>query len=308
MKKILIAMLIMIILISVGCSNEPSNDLNEEPQKDKNTETITYKTENGDIEVPKNPQRIVVLYGTLSGHVMALDGNIVGVEKWSMDNPNYEGYLDNAVEVSDENIEKIMDLDPDLIITGSTNKNLDKLQKIAPTVSFTYGKLGYLEQYLEVGKLMNKEDEAKKWIDDFRAKAKKAGEDIKAKIGEDSTVSVIEGDNKQMYVFGDNWGRGTEILYKEMGLKMPEKVKEDALKEGYFALSSEVLPEYSGDYIVFSKNTEGDNSFQETETYKNIPAVKNDRLLEVDANRFYFNDPISLDYQLDKFIEFFLGE
>lgn len=308
MKKILIAMLIMIILISVGCSNEPSNDLNEEQQEDKNTETITYKSENGDIEVPKNPQRIVVLYGTLSGHVMALDGNIVGVEKWSMDNPNYEGYLDNAVEVSDENIEKIMDLDPDLIITGSTNKNLDKFQKIAPTVSFTYGKLGYLEQYLEVGKLMNKEDEAKKWIDDFRAKAKKSGEDIKAKIGEDSTVSVIEGDNKQMYVFGDNWGRGTEILYKEMGLKMPEKVKEDALKEGYFALSSEVLPEYSGDYIVFSKNTEGDNSFQETKTYKNIPAVKNNRVLEVDTNKFNFNDPISLDYQLDKFIEFFLGQ
>lgn len=308
MKKILIAMLIMIILISVGCSNEPSNDLNEEQQEDKNTETITYKSENGDIEVPKNPQRIVVLYGTLSGHVMALDGNIVGVEKWSMDNPNYEGYLDNAVEVSDENIEKIMDLDPDLIITGSTNKNLDKFQKIAPTVSFTYGKLGYLERYLEVGKLMNKEDEAKKWIDNFRAKAKKSGEDIKAKIGEDSTVSVIEGDNKQMYVFGDNWGRGTEILYKEMGLKMPEKVKEDALKEGYFALSSEVLPEYSGDYIVFSKNTEGDNSFQETKTYKNIPAVKNNRVLEVDTNKFNFNDPISLDYQLDKFIEFFLGQ
>ena len=32
--------------------------------------------------------------------------------------------------------------------------------------------------------------------------------------------------DKQLYVYGDNWGRGTEILYQEMKLNMPEKVKE----------------------------------------------------------------------------------
>ena len=75
----------------------------------------------------------------------------------------------------------------------------------------------------------------------FKKRAKAAGEEIKAKIGEDATVSVIENFDKQLYVFGDNWGRGTEILYQEMKLKMPEKVKEMALKEGYYALSLEVL-------------------------------------------------------------------
>ncbi len=55
---------------------------------------------------------------------------------------------------------------------------------------------------------------------------------------------------------------------------MPEKVKEKALKEGYYALSTEVLPEFAGDYLIVSKNKDTDNSFQETESYKNIPAVK----------------------------------
>ncbi|TMZ31960.1 ABC transporter substrate-binding protein, partial [Klebsiella pneumoniae] len=109
------------------------------------------------------------------------------------------------------------------------------------------------------------------------------------------------------YVFGDNWGRGTEILYQEMKLKMPEKVKEMALKDGYYALSLEVLPEFAGDYLVFSKYDDRDTSYEETETYQNIPAVKNGRVLEVDAKAFYFNDPLTLEYQLEVFEEYFLN-
>ena len=46
------------------------------------------------------------------------------------------------------------------------------------------------------------------------------------------------------------------------------KSKRKALKEGYYALSTEVLPEFAGDYLIVSKNKETDNSFQETESYK----------------------------------------
>ncbi len=238
---------------------------------------------------------------------MALDVPLVGVDSWSKMNPRYEK-LKDMEEVTDENLEKIIELDPDLIIGLSNIKNVDKLKEIAPTVTYTYGKVDYLTQHIEIGKLLNKEEAARSWVEDFKKRAKAAGEDIKAEIGEDTTVSVIESFDKQLYVFGDNWGRGTEILYQEMGLNMPEKVKEEALEQGYYALSPEVLPEFAGDYLIFSKNADADNSFQETETYKNIPAVKNDRVFEVNAKEFYFNDPITLDYQLDYFKEAFLGK
>lgn len=295
MKKTLVLLMMAFVLIFSACSNQQDNG---STSNDKN-KTISYQSENGPIEVPANPQRIVVLNSFVSGHVMALGGNIVGIDTWSKANPRYQKYLSNAIEVSDENIEKIIELNPDLIIVAPTNKNIDKLSKIAPTVTYTYGKVDYLTQYLEVGKLMNKEKVAQEWIDNFKERAQKAGEEIKAKIGENATVSVIESFDKQLYVFGDNFGRGTEILYKEMKLKMPEKVREKAQKQGYYAISPEVLPEFVGDYIVFSKNSSADNSFQETKTYKNIPAVKNNRVIEVNASEFYFNDPLTLDYQLD---------
>jgi iron complex transport system substrate-binding protein len=306
MKKRLSPFILLLVLIISACGNESTKKENTAAPQEKKSETITYESENGPIEVPADPQRVVVL-SSFAGNVMALDVNLVGVDSWSKMNPRFEKKLTDVEEVTDESLEKIIELEPDLIIGLSNIKNVDKLSEIAPTVTYTYGKVDYLTQHLEIGKLLNKEKEAQTWIDDFKHRAQKAGEDIRAKIGEDTTVSVIENFDKQLYVFGDNWGRGTEILYQEMKLKMPEKVKEMALKDGYYALSLEVLPEFAGDYVIFSKNQDTDNSFQETDTYKYIPAVKNNQLLEVNAKEFYFNDPITLDFQLDYFIDSFLG-
>lgn len=322
MKKILIPMLLIFALIFSACSNEAvkqeeASTLEEVTTEEKfkttdmeeaKSETIIYESENGPIEVPAKAERVVVLSSFTSGSVMALDANIVGIDKWSKMNPRYEKYIKDAEEVSDESLEKIIELEPDLIIAPSTSKNIEKLKEIAPTVTFTYGKVDYLEKYLEIGKLLNREEEAKAWVDDFKARASKIGEKIKTKIGADATISVIESFEKQLYVFGDNWGRGTEVLYQEMGLKMPDKVKENALKDGYYALSAEVLPEFAGDYIIFSKDPDADHSFQDTDVYKNIPAVKNNGVFEVNAKEFYYNDPITLDFQLDFIKKNLLGE
>ncbi|KZN98345.1 iron-hydroxamate ABC transporter substrate-binding protein [Bacillus badius] len=306
MKKIIISCLLLIVLVLSACSGGES-DKKKAASKESKPKMITYEAETGPVKVPADPKRVVVLQ-SFAGNVMALDVNLVGVDSWSKMNPRFAKQLKNAEEVSDENLEKIIELNPDLIIGLSTTKNIDKLKEIAPTVTYTYGKADYLTQHIEIGKLLNKEKEAQAWVDDFKKRAHSAGKDIKAKIGEDTTISVIENFDKQLYVFGDNWGRGTEILYQEMKLKMPEKVKKMALKDGYYALSLEVLPEFSGDYVVLSKNSDTDHSFQETDTYKNIPAVKNNRLFEVNAKEFYFNDPITLEFQLDYFVQHFLGK
>ncbi|WP_462412983.1 iron-hydroxamate ABC transporter substrate-binding protein [Neobacillus sp. Marseille-QA0830] len=304
MKKSVLSILLILVLILSACGGANQSEGSKDNKKTAGTDTITYQSETGPVEVPANPKRVIVL-SSFAGNVLSLGVNIVGVDSWSKMNPEFK-QLKDVEEVTDENLEKIIELNPDLIIGLSTIKNVDKLKEIAPTVTFTYGKLDYLNQHIEIGKLLNKEDEAKKWVEQFKKDAAAAGEDIKAKIGEDATVSVIENFDKQLYVFGDNWARGTEILYQEMKLNMPEKVKADALKPGYYAISPEVLSDYAGDYIIFSKNADNDTSFQQTETYKNIPAVKNKHVFEANAKAFYFNDPISLEYQLEFFKKSFL--
>lgn len=302
MKKLIIPFAFLLVLL-MACSNEGAETDNT---TDNTSDTITYESENGPVEVPADPQRVVVL-SSFAGNVMALDVNLVGVDAWAKMNPQWEEDLAEVEEVSDESLETILELEPDLIIGLTGINNVDKLNEIAPTVLFTYGAVDYLTQHLEIGKLLNKEEEAKNWINDFKQRAEEAGEEIRAEIGEDATVSVIENFDKQLYVYGDNWGRGTEILYQEMDLKMPEKVAEEAQEAGYYAMSLEVLPEYAGDYMIFSRFDETDNSFMESDIYQNIPAVANDNVFEVNGHEFYFNDPLTLELQLAFFKEAFLN-
>ncbi|MGE7908309.1 iron-hydroxamate ABC transporter substrate-binding protein [Lysinibacillus xylanilyticus] len=304
MKKWLLPMFMIVVLVLAACGNKEEKA--DEGSKDKaSAETITYQSESGPIEVPANPKRVVVL-SSFVGDLLKLGVNVVGIDSWSKDNPNFQDEIKDAVVVENTDIEKIIELDPDLIIGLNGIENADKLAEIAPTVLYTYGKVDYLQQFIEIGKVVNKEKEATDWVKDFKERAAESGKKIKEKIGEDATVTVAEMFNKQMYVYGDNWGRGTEILYQEMGLKMPEKVKQDALKPGYFAISTEVLNEYAGDYVIFSTFKGEDSAIKNAAWFKDLEAVKNGHLFEVNGNEFYFNDPITLDYQLDFFEKKFL--
>jgi iron complex transport system substrate-binding protein len=306
MKKLLLPFILLVALIISACGTDTSKEEENTAPAEKKSETITYQSENGPIEVPADPQRVILLSG-FTGNVISLGVNVVGVDTWSKNNPTFEKEMKDVAEVSDEDLEKIIELEPDLIIGLSNIKNVDKLSEIAPTVTYTWGKVDYLTQHIEIGKLLNKEKEAQSWVDNFKKEAESAGEEIRAKIGEDATVSVMESYGKDLYVFGSNWARGTEILYQAMKLKMPEKVKEVAESSGYFTLSAEVIPEYAGDYVILSKYSDADTSFQETETYKNIPAVKNNRVFEMNGQGASFSDPITLEKQLEFIKKSFLG-
>lgn len=304
MKKWALVLLVAVMMVLAACGNSKNED-EKSSAKDEN-KTITYKSEEGDIKVPAAPKRVVAL--TNSGNLLALGINLVGTEEWSKKSPLYEEDLKDVETVSDQDVEKISALKPDLIVAANTNANLDKLKKVAPTVTYTYNKVDYLEQHIELGKLVNKEDEATKWVADYKEKAAKLGEEVKAKIGEDATVTVLESYNKSMSVLGTSWGRGTEVLYQEMGMKMPQKVTDATKKDGYFTLSQEVLSDYVGDYLILSKYADQDNSFQETKSFKNMSAAKEGHVYEANAYAFMYNDPIAIDYQLDFFKESFLGK
>ncbi|TKJ94048.1 ABC transporter substrate-binding protein [Paenibacillus sp. CFBP13512] len=315
MKKLLLPLMMVIVLVLSACGNasEKQATTGNTSSSEASTSTpaatgtITYQSETGPVEVPANPQRVIALAG-YAGNLIALGVPLVGVDSWTKADPNFAEQLKDVAEVSDENIEKMIELKPDLIIAASDTKNMDKLKKIAPVVAYTYNKVDYLKQVEEIAKAVNQADKGAAWIADFKERAQKAGTEIKAKIGDDATVTVMEGDSKQLYIFGSAWGRGTEIIYQAMGLKMPDKVKEMTSEKGYYDLSLEVLPEYLGDYVFYSKDPSVDASFQNTDTYKNIPAVKNKHVFEVDARGFYFNDAASLDYQLDFITKSLLGQ
>ena len=139
MKKLIIPILFLLVLIISACGNDETT--NEVDATETESKTFTYQSETGPIEVPKDPQRIIAL--TNGPNVLALDANIVGIDEWTNTNPLFAERLEGVEIVTEDNLEKIIELEPDLIIAGSYMKNIDKLNEIAPTVAYTWGKLDF---------------------------------------------------------------------------------------------------------------------------------------------------------------------
>ena len=290
MKKISLLSSLLLVTILFGCANKES----------ANQERVEYKTSDGEvIKVPKDPKRIVVL-GRYTGDVLKFDGDVVGCDSYSKEDPLFKQKLKEAKVISEDQVESIAKLKPDLIIGLSTAKNADKIKKIAPTVLFNYGEYNYLEQPVEVAKVLNKEKEGKEWQASFKKELKATKVAIKKKIG-NQTISIIENFNKDLTLFGDQWARGGEILYQGMQLKMPASVKKMTEKTGTANISLEALPNYVGDYLIVSKNKNQSTAFMESKIYKNLKPVKNKKVFVVDAAIFNFNDAMTLDYQLKYF-------
>ncbi|RIP37452.1 ferrichrome ABC transporter substrate-binding protein [Staphylococcus gallinarum] len=289
MKKLLFP-LIALVLILAACGNKSDSDSKKE-------ETKTYKLDSGkNIDVPKSPKRIAVVAPTYAGGIKYLGGNIVAVNKQVDSSKLLKDKFKGVTKVGDNDVEKIAKSKPDLIIVYSTDKNIKKYKKIAPTVVFDYGKHKYLDQQQELGKLLGKEDKVKDWEEKWKAQTKKDGKEIKDKIGKDATVSIFDEYDKKLYSYGPNWGRGGEVLYQAFGLKMPEKLDKLVKKEGWAEIKQEKLADYAGDYIISTSEGKATPSYAKTDLWNNIPAVKNDNVIKVQAETYWYNDPYTLEY------------
>lgn len=292
MKKYFSFMMLLTISILLAACNSEENT-----EEESSEDTVTYESEFGPVEVPENPERIVAL--TYGPNLHSLDVNMVGADQWTKANPLFEEDLEDVAQVTEAEPETIIAEDPDLIIAGAHMENLEEIEQIAPTVTYTWGELDYLEQQIEIGKLVGKEDEAREWAEDFESRAADIGEDVKAQHGDDTTVTLFETDGNSFYVFGEAWGRGSEILYQAMDLNMPEDVEESVSEEGYHEISQEVLADFAGDYIVLSRGEDTDMSFTEDEVWQSIPAVQEGNVIEIDTEATSYSDPTTLEYLLE---------
>jgi ABC-type Fe3+-hydroxamate transport system, periplasmic component len=268
------------------------------------SETVTFHAANGDIQVPKNPKRIVDTTDFYTGYFLALGAKPVGIGEGAMSNPYFKDMLDGVVSLgNDASPENILKLQPDLIIVYAGTENLDQLERIAPVVAIEYGKKNYKDQMLDFGKLTNKEDEAKQWIKQWEEKISDLKPRVQEAVG-DKTVSIINPYEQGLYIFGHNFGRGGEIIYGEFGLKAPAEAQKAAIDSGtgWASISLEKLPDFAGD-IIFTCPWSGDTSdpsvVYDSNLWKNLPAVKGNHVFQLNPAADTYNDPVSLDAQLE---------
>ena len=288
MKKF-IAFIILVTLLLASCSHQS--------EEEKSEDTRSYELDSGKkIDIPKKPKRIAVIANTYAGGLKYLGGNIVGVTKDIDKSKVLKDKFKNTEKFSENDVEKVAKLKPDLIIVDTTDKNIKKYQKIASTIPIEYGKKDYLDTQIELGKMIGKEEKSRQWVKEWKDQTSKDSKEIKQQIGENATISIFDDFSKTIYAFGKSWGRGGEVVYQAFNLKMPNALEKVVKKDGWKELSQEKLPQYSGDYIITMCERKSKPEFEKNNIWKNIPAVKNNHVINVKAETYWFNDPYSLDY------------
>ena len=285
------------LLVACGSSSKSKNSASSDKVELSSKPKIDGFHYYGDI--PKNPKRIASLSSTYTGYLLQLGFDPVTVTSYDAKNPVLKEKVKNAKVLMPEDLESIAKQKPDLIVVDASDKNIDELKKIAPTIAIDYGKNDYLEILNRFGQIFGKEKEADQWIADWKSKTADIGKQLKEKLGQNVTFTVVGLYEKEIYLFGNNWGRGGEVIYKSLGFDAPQKVKDEVFPSGYLQVSQETVSEYIGDYVlVAAEDDKTGSSLYESDVWKSIPAVQQNHILKVDANAFYFNDPLTLEYEL----------
>ena len=292
MKKSWIGLLGIVMAMSmVACSNSPDTSgttSGEGAASDQGSEMITVEDMKGTVSIPANPQRVVDVSGS-ADELIILDVPFVGSANTSMFDgvtvpPNLEEYFtENNVEVvgnysgsvGELNLEKIAELNPDLIIMNIRHEKVyDQLKEIAPTVMLDddMNYVNWKGRFQQLGEWFGKEDIVTQWLEDYDKKSAEFAEKVKAVTG-DETFAVIEKNSVRTgsyYVY--RTGGPGELVYDAMKLPASAGVPEGVWGE---VVDAEYFSKIDADHIFFFSDdgTVGDTA--DLPTWQNLKAVKN---------------------------------
>ncbi|MEC0089000.1 ABC transporter substrate-binding protein [Paenibacillus macquariensis] len=303
-------LLVMLAVMITACgskgdqsseSNKSSEVVKVEEVVSEQPQTRTVKTVNGDIVIPANAKRIVV--DSYLPTLLLLDVKPVGATQVDIENVHIQNLNANIESTGENSFEKILALQPDLIISSDIEKSsFEKFSKMAPTIIIPYETYSDVhEEVRTIGQMLGKDKEAEKWLAMFDEKIQQQRERIQAVMAEGETVSIFGAFGKDSYIYGDGIYKGGQAIYKQLQLTPSKRIKKELIDAGESnkQVSFEVLTDYAGDYIFFDISN-GGSLDKKDPVWQSIDAVKKENVFYLDGKRFWPYDPIAVLAQAEE--------
>ena len=283
----LLGVAVLTVGLFVGCSNTKTEN--------KGLETITITDRNGEVEVPKNPEKVVVLdYGSLD----IMDD--LGIEATGVPKSNLPEYLSEYKDekytdiggVKEFNFETINSIEPDLIIIeGRQAESYDELSKIAPTIYLGSTGADYyngLKNNAEIlGKIFDKEGEVSDKFNSFDARINAINEKATSE-NLNALVSMVSDGNMSVYGSGSRYN----LIFNELGFA-PTDASIEVSNHGQ-SISNEYLAEKNPGYLfvldkgkITSSNAQPAKEIIENELVKTTDTYKNGNIVYLDTQAWY---------------------
>lgn len=253
------------------------------------TRVITDAT--GEVEIPANPQRVVVLDGPMLDAALTVGITPVGATTAFADAP-FPEYLGDRTEgivnvgrIQEPDLEAIIQLEPDLILGSSFRHEAihSQLSAIAPTVFSGVVGAAWKDDYLLYTDALNRQAERDQVLADYQARIEAFDE---ATQGERETwqisVARFRADSIRVYYKTSFIG----ILLDDLGLPRPESQDKGTEDERFAEISAEQINLADGTHIFLTAYGEiGDTPLPEVTgnpLWQSLEAVKNGKVYWVD--------------------------
>lgn len=238
-----------------GFTKLNSGSQNQQTQQEQSAEqtTVPITDANGEkAELKKNPKRVVVFdYGVADILKNLGVDAVVGLPKNGKMPEILSNYSDdkytNVGSLKETDFEAVESLNPDLIIIGGRQaEDIDSFKEIAPTVNLAVDGQDYMNSFktvvTDLGNLFDKQDEAKKAIDEIEAKIAKVNKTVTEK---GLTASVVMANEGSISVFSAKSRYG--LIYNGLGFTEADKNIDDSTHGQQ--VSFEYFLENKSDYV-----------------------------------------------------------
>ena len=238
-----------------GFTKLNSGSQNQQTQQEQSAEqtTVQVTDANGEkAELKKNPKRVVVFdYGVADILKNLGVDAVVGLPKNGKMPEILSNYSDdkytNVGSLKETDFEAVESLNPDLIIIGGRQaEDIDSFKEIAPTVNLAVDGQDYMNSFktvvTDLGNLFDKQDEAKKAIDEIEAKIAKVNKTVTEK---GLTASVVMANEGSISAFSAKSRYG--LIYNGLGFTEVDKNIDDSTHGQQ--VSFEYFLENKSDYV-----------------------------------------------------------
>ena len=238
-----------------GFTKLNSGSQNQQTQQEQSAEqtTVQITDANGEkAELKKNPKRVVVFdYGVADILKNLGVDAVVGLPKNGKMPEILSNYSDdkytNVGSLKETDFEAVESLNPDLIIIGGRQaEDIDSFKEIAPTVNLAVDGQDYMNSFktvvTDLGNLFDKQDEAKKAIDEIEAKIAKVNKTVTEK---GLTASVVMANEGSISTFSAKSRYG--LIYNGLGFAEVDKNIDDSTHGQQ--VSFEYFLENKSDYV-----------------------------------------------------------
>ncbi|MBC1224509.1 iron-siderophore ABC transporter substrate-binding protein [Nostoc sp. UCD121] len=272
----------------------------------------------GETCVPVKPQRIIALDETSMEVLIALDLKPVAATQ-----PNIAGSIIPKLgkkaegiiylgKESQPNIEKMVQLNPDLILGFSISKETYHLfSQIAPTVTLDYIQTAWKDSLSRIAEITGKSEQAQKLLEQYQQRVQA----LRTVINNQRTKTTVSISRfyagKQVPEFRTKYSFPGSLI-TEVGIPLPDMQNQLNPNENQplVSVSLERLELLDADILFVALDPGAEDAFKKyhnSQLWQNLHVVKNNRVYTVDSSYWIFGNILAANAILDDLFKYLVN-